>query len=65
MPSTPKAPADPIDARLVRRLADILIETGLTEIEIEHDGLKVRVARNLAAPAAVQYAAAAVPDSQC
>lgn len=61
MPSTPKAPADPIDARLVRRLADILIETGLTEIEIEHDGLKVRVARNLAAPAAVQYAAAAVP----
>ena len=61
MPSTPKAPADPIDARLVRRLADILTETGLTEIEIEHDGLKVRVARNLAAPAAVQYAAAAVP----
>ena len=61
MPSTPKAPADPIDARLVRRLADILIETGLTEIEIEHDGLKVRVARNLAAPAAVQYAAAAAP----
>ena len=28
MPSTPKAPADPIDARLVRRLADSLIETG-------------------------------------
>ena len=61
MPSTPKAPADPIDARLVRRLADILIETGLTEIEIEHDGLKVRVARNLAAPAAVQYAAVPPP----
>ena len=58
MPSTPKAPADPIDARLVRRLADILIETGLTEIEVEHDGLKVRVARNVTAAPAVHYAPA-------
>ena len=56
MPSTPKALADPIDARLVRKLADILTETGLTEIEVEHDGLKVRVARTLTA-APVQYAA--------
>ena len=31
----PKAPADPIDARLVRRLAAILNDTGLTEIEVE------------------------------
>lgn len=57
MPSTPKALADPIDARLVRKLADILTETGLTEIEVEHAGLKVRVARNLTAAATVQYAA--------
>ncbi len=56
MPSTPKAAADPIDARLVRRLADILTETGLTEIEIEHGGLKVRVARNVTAAATVHYA---------
>ena len=45
MASTPKAPADPIDTRLVRRLADILTETGLSEIEVEHGGLKVRVAK--------------------
>ncbi|MFI4950222.1 MAG: acetyl-CoA carboxylase, biotin carboxyl carrier protein, partial [Caulobacterales bacterium] len=45
MASPPKAPAaDPIDARLVRRLADILTETGLSEIEVEHQGLKIRVA---------------------
>ena len=60
MPSTPKAPADPIDASLVRRLADILTETGLTEIEVEHGGLKVRVARNLTAAPAVHYAPAAL-----
>jgi acetyl-CoA carboxylase biotin carboxyl carrier protein len=58
MASSPKAPADPIDARLVRKLADILTETGLTEIEVEHDGLKVRVARTLTT-AAVHYAAPA------
>ena len=49
MASSPKAPADPIDARLVRKLADILTETGLSEIEVEHGGLKIRVAKQLAA----------------
>jgi acetyl-CoA carboxylase biotin carboxyl carrier protein len=60
MASPPKAPAaDPIDARLVRRLADILTETGLSEIEVEHAGLKIRVAKQLnVAPAQVTYAAA-------
>ncbi|CAN5164269.1 hypothetical protein BH10PSE4_BH10PSE4_18510 [soil metagenome] len=59
--STPKAPADPvetpsIDARLVRKLADILKDTGLSEIEVEHAGLKIRVARELtAAPHALSY----------
>lgn len=47
MASTPKAPADPIDARLVRKLADILTDTGLSEIEVEHAGLKIRVAKTL------------------
>ena len=57
MANSPKAPADPIDARLVRRLADILTETGLSEIEVEHAGLKIRVAKQLvAAPAQVAYA---------
>jgi acetyl-CoA carboxylase biotin carboxyl carrier protein len=54
--SNPKAPADPvetpsIDARLVRKLADILKDTGLSEIEVEHAGLKIRVARELTAAA--------------
>jgi acetyl-CoA carboxylase biotin carboxyl carrier protein len=54
MASSPKAPADPIDARLVRKLADILTDTGLSEIEVEHAGLKIRVAKTLtAAPVAV------------
>jgi acetyl-CoA carboxylase biotin carboxyl carrier protein len=41
-----KAPADPIDARLVRRLAAILNDTGLTEIEVERGDLRIKVARN-------------------
>jgi acetyl-CoA carboxylase biotin carboxyl carrier protein len=59
--SNTKAPADPvetpsIDARLVRKLADILKDTGLSEIEVEHAGLKIRVARELTmAPAATTY----------
>ena len=59
MASPPKAPADdPIDARLVRRLADILTETGLSEIEVEHAGLKIRVAKTLtAAPMQMMQAA--------
>jgi acetyl-CoA carboxylase biotin carboxyl carrier protein len=63
MASPPKAPAaDPIDARLVRRLADILTETGLSEIEVEHAGLKIRVAKTLtAAPQQFAYAPAPAP----
>lgn len=60
MPSSPKAPAEQIDARLVRRLAGILNETGLSEIEVEHDGLKIRVARTLTAAPPVAIAAPAV-----
>lgn len=59
MASSPKAPADPIDARLVRKLADILTDTGLSEIEVEHAGLKIRVAKTLTAAAPVQLAAPA------
>jgi len=59
MANTPKAPADAIDARLVRQLADILTETGLSEIEVERGDLKIRVAKTLVAAAAVQVAAPA------
>lgn len=61
MASSPKAPADPIDARLVRKLADILTETGLTEIEVERDDLKIRVARQVTVSATVAAPAHAAP----
>jgi len=58
------AKTDPIDTRLVRRLADILQDTGLTEIEVERGDLRVRVARELTgapAQAPATYLAPAVP----
>jgi acetyl-CoA carboxylase biotin carboxyl carrier protein len=60
MPTSPKAPADPFDARLVRKLADILTETGLSEIEVEQGALKIRVAKTLTA-APVHHVAAPAP----
>ncbi len=45
----PRPASDPIDTRLVRRLADILKDTGLTEIEVERGDLKIRVARKIPA----------------
>jgi len=56
--SAPKDASDSIDPRLVRRLADILTATGLTEIEVEHGALKIRVARQVTAAPAAVYAAA-------
>lgn len=35
-----------IDQALIRELAELLSENGLNEIEIEREGLRVRVARN-------------------
>jgi acetyl-CoA carboxylase biotin carboxyl carrier protein len=50
--------AQGIDPKLVRKLADILTETGLTEIEVEQGDLKIRVARQVSVAAApVAYAA--------
>jgi acetyl-CoA carboxylase biotin carboxyl carrier protein len=46
-----------VDSDLIRELAQLLKETDLSEIEIENDGLKVRVARSLTVSAPV-YAAA-------
>ena len=46
MAKAPKAPI--IDHELIRELTKLLEETGLTEIEIEQDGQRVRVARNAA-----------------
>ena len=64
-----------IDADMIRDLADLLSETGLTEIEIEHKDMRVRVARGgaaaptaMAAPPAADTAAsdtapAAIPGT--
>ena len=46
---TPAAGSKPgsFDKQLIRELADLLEETGLTEIEVEQDGKRVRVARGV------------------
>lgn len=51
-----------IDSALVRELAELLNETGLTEIEVEDDDRRIRVARGgtmMAAPAQMYAAPAA------
>jgi acetyl-CoA carboxylase biotin carboxyl carrier protein len=50
-----------IDTALVRELAELLNETGLTEIEVEDDDRKIRVSRGAVASAAPVYAAAPAP----
>lgn len=47
-----------IDTALVRELAELLNETGLTEIEVEDDDRKIRVSRGSVAAQAPVYAAA-------
>ena len=47
------------EQQLIRELAELLNETGLSEIEIEKSGLKIRVARTLAIQHAVAAPAAA------
>ena len=54
-----------VDAGAIRELAELLKETGLTEIEIEHNGARIRVARQtgqtvMSAPGAAAPATAAV-----
>ena len=59
MAKPPKARS--IDHDLIRELAKLLDETGLTEIEIEQDGQRVRVARSATRRRAVARAAPAMP----
>jgi acetyl-CoA carboxylase biotin carboxyl carrier protein len=47
-----KKKLDSVDEGLIRGLANLLNDTGLTEIEIEQKGLRVRVARTLTVAAA-------------
>lgn len=70
-PAQTKAGDEPREeSEVIRELAALLDETKLTEIEIERDGLRVRVARNVSVgaampasyqPAAPMPAAAQVP----
>ena len=58
-----------IDASFVRELAALLDETGLTEIEVEEEGTRVRVARlgtpyMAAPPAAMPGGPAAAPQAK-
>lgn len=58
-------PQPEVDPDVIRELSDLLTETGLTEIEIEHGGRRIRVARQnsphiSAAPVAVPALSEAV-----
>ncbi|HEY1928219.1 MAG TPA: acetyl-CoA carboxylase biotin carboxyl carrier protein [Caulobacteraceae bacterium] len=58
-------PADSsVDARLVRELADVLNETGLTEIEVERGDLRIRLTKSLPpAPIAMAPQMVAAPPA--
>jgi len=62
MAKTPKPPL--VDHALIHELTKLLDETGLTEIEIEQDGQRVRVARGTLASAAPAPRAAPAPAPQ-
>jgi acetyl-CoA carboxylase biotin carboxyl carrier protein len=53
-----------VDHALIHELTKLLDETGLTEIEIEQNGQRVRVARGTVAPAAPAPRATAAPQPQ-
>ncbi len=36
-----------VDRELIKDLAELLDETGLSELEIEHEGMRIKVARNV------------------
>src|SRR3974377_1944068 len=57
MAKTPKLPM--VDHDLIRELTKLLDETGLTEIEIEQDGQRGRVARSATAAAPTSHGAPA------
>jgi acetyl-CoA carboxylase biotin carboxyl carrier protein len=52
---------DAVDQDLIRELADLLDETGLTEIEFERNGVRVRVARHVSMGTMVSHTVPVVP----
>jgi|GraSoiStandDraft_45_1057281.scaffolds.fasta_scaffold719627_2 acetyl-CoA carboxylase biotin carboxyl carrier protein len=57
-------PKPGIDAAAIRELAELLTATGLTEIEIEQGGMRLRVARQASPVVSHVPVAAAAPASQ-
>ena len=55
------APQESGELSLIRKLAEILNDTGLTEIELDHKGAKVRVAKTVLAAPMVHHVAASAP----
>ena len=55
---TASIPAESGELSLIRKLAEILNQTGLTEIELDHKGARVRVAKTVQAAAVVHAAPA-------
>lgn len=49
-----------VDQGLIRELAELLTETGLTEIEVEHDQTRIRVARTVTIAASPPQAGPAI-----
>ncbi len=49
------------EGQMIRELAELLNETGLTEIEIEKSGLKIRVAKKISITAAAPQAYLSAP----
>jgi acetyl-CoA carboxylase biotin carboxyl carrier protein len=64
-PAAPAAKASIIpesgELSLIRKLADILNETGLTEIELDHKGARVRVSKSVHTTAMMAAPAAPAP----
>jgi len=55
----PSAQTPAVDHQVIRDLAKLLDETGLTEIEFERDGVSIRVARHGTAPVRARASEAA------
>jgi len=52
-----------VDEGIIRGLAEVLNDTGLSEIEVEQQGLRIRIARNVTVSAAVSQPAAPHPGA--
>jgi len=57
----PKSKDGLVDAAAIRELAELLKETGLTEIEIEHNGARLRVSKQSSGAAIAAPAPATAP----